>query len=88
MSESDLKIPFQARVSDLVDARYRGGHRPNSWDERRSGIDTVRFDDGRVIRLLSDGQQSPPQKGWTILVTGGDSSNGYLWTLYGMPKAA
>ena len=60
--------------------------RPNSWDKRVAGIDTITTSEGETIKLHSTGQQSIPQKGWVILLTGGSGSTGYTWTLFGLPK--
>ena len=77
------ELPARVRVVKLLESRYPSGSRPLSWDERKAGIDTVQSEDGKTIRLASDGQQSPPQPGWTILVSAG-SPQGYQWTLYGI----
>ncbi len=76
-------------VKEIVTSRYGGRasdkkhHRPTNWDERREGIDVIKGIDGADYRLRSSGQQSPPQPGWEILLTGGDKAIGFDWTLYG-----
>ena len=74
-------------VSELISSRYDGvtaSRRPNSWDERRAGVDEIRVPDGRVIKLVSSAMQSPPKPGWVIVLTDGNASDGYFWTLYGI----
>ncbi len=91
------KLPATIRVNELLSSRYDAlyatgelerGSRPFSWDDRTEGIDVVRCEDGREIRLLSDGGQSPPHPGWVLVLRGGDADAGYSWTLYGMPSQA
>lgn len=77
------ELPARLRVVKLLESRYQSGSRPLSWDERRAGVDVILTEDGKTIRLASDGQQSPPQPGWTILVSDGNTE-GYTWTLYGI----
>ena len=87
-----MTVPVQIVVSELVSSRYGAAlgsvvkGRPSSWDTRKSGIDVVRTESGETVKLLSDGQQSPPEKGWKIVLTEGDSSSGFRWTLYGLPR--
>ncbi len=73
-------------VAEIVSSRYVSGQRPDQWERRAPGSDVVRLSDGSVLNLLSDGGQSPPQPGWTIMLTGGDSAQGFRWTLYGIPR--
>lgn len=61
--------PRRVVVKELVRSRYPRGVRPDSWDERCAGVDQIKGEDGDVFTLFSDGQQSPPQVGWTILLT-------------------
>ena len=82
-AESLDELPARVRVVKLIESRYQGGSRPLSWDQRKAGVDVVLAENGKTIRLASDGQQSPPQPGWTILISGGNPE-GYLWTLYGI----
>lgn len=82
MSENLGKLPVRLRVGELVSSRYSNGNRPLNWDQRVSGEDLIKTDDGRVVKLQSDGGQSPPKKDWEILITGGDAQTGYGWTLY------
>lgn len=81
------KLPARIIIQEIVESRYEDHCRPLSWDARCAGTDLVRAENGDVIRLHSDGGQSPPQPGWEILVRGGDSKAGYLWTLYGMVRS-
>lgn len=87
VSLSTADLPERVTVTAIVSSRYRGHVRPQSWDDRKAGVDTIQTSDGRTLKLQSDGQQSPPQVGWVILLSGGDDISGYLWTLYAMPKA-
>ncbi|RMG42821.1 MAG: hypothetical protein D6719_05360 [Candidatus Dadabacteria bacterium] len=87
MSEELTKldsIPVRIKVKEILSSRYNNNKRPLSWDERKDGNDIVRSEDGRILNLFSNGQQSPPQPGWVILIKGGDADKGYNWTLYGM----
>ncbi|NMC61797.1 MAG: hypothetical protein GYA55_01375 [SAR324 cluster bacterium] len=77
-------LPKLVRVKKLLDSRYPCGEKPQSWDERIAGFDTILCDDGRTICLHSDGGQSPPKEGWLIVVSRGDEIKTYKWTLYGM----
>ena len=81
-------FPVKLEVEQLIESRYPRGERPLSWDGRTEGVDSVRTTDGRLLRLFSDGGQSPPKKGWVIMVEGGSSERGYRWTLYGLPSRA
>ncbi|MCI5065882.1 hypothetical protein MRY87_09175 [bacterium] len=85
-------------VSELLEGRYQQddgsfGERPLSWDERVSGRDRIRTEDGEEIALFSDGQQSPPQPGWVLLLLEPVSQEEFpskephlTWTLYGMRR--
>lgn len=81
-------LPARLEIESLVQSRYPDGQRPLSWDARLEGADTVRTTDGKLLRLWSDGGQTPPHRGWVIMVTGGDAERGYSWTLYGLPQQA
>ena len=60
--------------------------RPLSWDERVSGSDVVKTQEGLTLKLQSSAQQTPPQPGWVLVLTGGSAEAGYDWTLYGLPR--
>jgi hypothetical protein len=81
-------FPLQVRVGSVVSSRYPDHKKPLSWDERREGADVVKTDDGKVLKLWSDGGQATPQKGWVLMLSGGDELEGYRWTLYGMPRSS
>jgi len=78
-------FPARFTIAEVRSLRYTDNRRPQSWDKRLAGNDVVTTVDGKILRLFSDGGQSPPSPGWVILVSGGDSERGYLWTLYGIP---
>lgn len=82
------QLPTRVSVAEIVSSRYPNHQRPLSWDKRVEGIDVIRTDDGRLLRLLSDGGQSPPAKGWGLVISEGDAEHGYRWTLYSMPKGS
>lgn len=84
------KPPFRATITSVVSSRYGNAStsRPDSWDLRKDGVDVVTTENGETLRLFSEGQQSVPQQGWVILITAGDNSAGYRWTLFGMPEGA
>jgi hypothetical protein len=86
--QESVELPKSVQVESIISSRYAGHQRPLSWDDRREGIDVVRTGDQRTLRLLSDGGQSPPQPGWTIIISEGNESSGYRWTLYSMPQVA
>ena len=77
----------RVRVTRLIRGRYGANDRPNCWDERLEGIDEVTIDGGEVLKLRSTPMQSPPRSGWVVMLTGGNAIDGFLWTLYGMPRA-
>jgi hypothetical protein len=86
-------LPARVDVAQIVSSRYPAPaasqpKRPLSWDERMEGVDVILTTDGRRLKLLSDGQQSPPLPGWGIVINGGDASSGYRWTLYALGKGA
>lgn len=76
------------KVAHIVESRYAGGFRPLSWDDRGAGRDVIETVNGERIVLASSGQQSCPQAGWEILLTGGDEMSGFTWTLYGLSSDA
>ena len=78
-----VKQLLSSRYDDLYDQGFPRGERPLAWEKRRAGVDVVTDAEGRVFRLQSDGQQSPPQADWVIVVRGGSSEQGYEWTLHG-----
>jgi hypothetical protein len=85
-----LNLPVRKKISKVLRGRYPNGIKPLSWDQRVAGIDVVIDDQGSEIPLFSHGDQSTPQAGWEILITGyeGDTAAGpYTWTLYGVAKS-
>jgi hypothetical protein len=83
-----MSLPKKVEVLSVVRSRYVGGGRPKSWDSRKEGIDVVAVDGGEQIRLWSDGGQSTPRHGWVLMLTEGNSQDGFRWTLYGLAKGA
>ena len=86
------RVAVARRISSRYDGLYRDGRlpegaRPLSWDSRCSGLDVIVTEDGRELKLLSDGGQSPPCPGWMLVLRGGDEESGFAWTLYGMPPS-
>jgi hypothetical protein len=59
--------------------------RPLDWGARTQGIDLIETEDGRTVKLFSDGGQSVPKPGWVLLLRDGDAERGYAWTLFGIP---
>ena len=86
MTGTITHFPTRLTVSSLESSRYGEENRPASWNDRFAGVDVIKTDDGETLRLLSDGGQSPPRKGWTIMILGGSADEGYRWTLYGLPR--
>jgi hypothetical protein len=82
----NIELPARVQVAKIVSSRYEGNVRPLDWDCRKSGIDTIQTNDGKLLKLSSDGGQSPPQEGWVLVLTAGDEQAGYAWTLYGLPN--
>lgn len=65
------------------------------WEERHSGIEKVRTEDGDEVELYSNGGQSSPAPGWELLLlksrrnpvaSGPGDPAAALWTLYGLPS--
>ena len=81
-----VTLPRRVTVSELLSSRYVDGVRPQSWDERKDGFDSIRTTDGELITLYSSGQQTPPPAGWVLLLREDAVENSFTWTLYGMPK--
>ena len=82
----DAELPLRVQVESLERGRYVSVDRPESWDERHAGVDIVKTTEGKRVKLLSDGGQSTPQPGWVLMLTSGNSNDGYRWTLYGLPR--
>lgn len=80
-----LTLPARIRVAETVSSRYPGHERPLSWDQRKAGVDTIRTAEGATLKLLSDGGQSPPKKGWELILTESRGDT-FTWTLYGLPR--
>ena len=96
--EKALAMKAKVCVEDVVASRYglsvkpasSGGkrsERPQSWDDRKEGIDVVRAFGGDTIKLKSSAMQSTPKPGWVIVLTGGSEQEGYSWTLYGISRS-
>jgi hypothetical protein len=90
-ARTDMR-PARVQVLELISSRYGApdnemGVRPADWDNRRDGIDQVKLASGEVISLHSSAMQSPPRPGWVLILTGGGQSEGYTWTLYGIPRS-
>jgi hypothetical protein len=84
-SFSPQALPAKVTVTKIVSSRYPNARRPESWDERKAGVDVIQAEEAGQLKLQSDGQQSPPREGWVIMLTDGNPSDGFRWTLYGMP---
>lgn len=93
---TELSLPVTVVVSRVCSSRYPNLEknfynclkRPLSWDERVSGNEEVEIDNGQKLLLYSGGQQPTPEPGWKLVLTGGNSSKGYEWTLYGLSVKA
>jgi hypothetical protein len=88
-------LPRRVEVRRAIASRYGslsgqtpGATRPDSWDDRRPGIDLVETAAGERIHLRSDGGQSVPKPGWIVMLTSGDDATGYGWTLYGIKRSS
>lgn len=81
-------LPLKASVTGVLSSRYAASSRPAEWDRRISGIDKIETKEHGTISLNSDGSQSVPEPGWTIVLTDGDEQQGYRWTLYGIARQA
>jgi hypothetical protein len=76
-------------VKSVSNSRYSSGVcRPQNWEQRVSGVETVTTECGKTLRLFCDGQQSTPQPGWVIVVDSKSvrEDGSVNWTLFGMPK--
>lgn len=71
-------------ISAVLNSRYGDEPRPSSWDARREGKDMVVDTRGTNYTLVSTGQQSTPQPGWTIVLNEQSDAGAWSWTLYGM----
>jgi hypothetical protein len=80
------ELPKAIFVKEVLKSRYADNDRPQNWDQRCSGIDTIIASDGNQYNLFCDGQQSTPKPGWQIVLNSGDNRAGFEWTLYGMPS--
>jgi len=95
---STLSIPCTVQVCEVVSNRYgvapKQGeaefalNRPLEWGARKEGIDVVVTLCGNTIPLRSSGAQSVPQAGWKVYLTGGNATDGFTWTLYGIPPVS
>lgn len=93
---SEIKLPasivvqrvFTSRYPNLEKNFYNCLKRPLSWDERVSGTEEIMTECKQRILLNSTGQQPTPEPGWKLVLTGGNSTEGYEWTLYGLAVAA
>jgi hypothetical protein len=84
--------PARIEVTELLSSRYDNAEnhkrvRPMEWDERLAGVDVVRVSGGHTVRLKSSAMQSPPKPGWVLMLTDGNESEGYAWTLYGLSRS-
>lgn len=82
-------LPHRIEVLGVVSSRYAhkgGAERPQSWEGRVGGIDVVQLGSGESVKLLSSPMQSVPKPGWVLMLTSGDATHGYEWTLYGMAR--
>lgn len=86
MPSAEHNLPRKVEVLELVSSRYQSGKRPLSWDERAEGADVIKTKEGEVLKLVSEGGQSPPQQGWVLMLRDGDAARGYSWTLYGLSR--
>lgn len=83
-------LPRRVEVLAVVSSRYgseQEANRPQSWDQRRSGVDVVQIVGGGSVRLASSPMQSVPKPGWVLMLTSGDATGGFQWTLYGMARS-
>lgn len=74
----------RVKVRQILSSRYQHNQRPARWEQRLDGVDVILTSEGKELRLMSDGGQSPPQIGWEIIITGEVSTGVYSWTLYGL----
>ena len=79
-------------VAQVLSGRYAAGTKPLRWDERRSGVETIKTTEGEQVALFSSGGQSTPAAGWELMLTGekkasSNNTNGECWTLYGIQRS-
>lgn len=89
LEEVEKSLPARVVVDSILSSRYPDHKRPMNWDRRKQGLDRVSVRNGEEVQLISDGQQSPPQPGWELLLTSAeetDSGLAFRWTLYGLVK--
>ena len=93
--EKALHLAAKVCVAQVVASRYgisgkpvsSKEARPQSWDDRKEGIDVVRAVGGGTIKLRSSAMQTTPRPGWVIVLIGGSEHEGYSWTLYGISRS-
>lgn len=83
--------PARIEVTELLSSRYdsdvKGARaRPLEWEHRMEGFDVVKVSGGHSVKLRSSAMQSPPKPGWVLMLTGGNETEGYDWTLYGLSR--
>lgn len=62
--------PRRVVVKEVLQARYRPGSKPLSWDKRTPGIEKILTASGETVLLYSGGGQSSPETGWELLLVG------------------
>ena len=82
-----MKFPRKVDVKRLASGRYEDGNRPPNWDERIAGQDVIETSEGEIVVLKSDGDQTPPRAGWRLMLTSGDVTAGFTWTLSGFNRS-
>ena len=83
--------PVRIEVTELLSSRYderktTTNLRPLEWERRLAGVDVVRVSGGQSVTLRSSAMQSPPKPGWILMLTGGNETEGFDWTLYGLSR--
>ncbi|MCB0343924.1 MAG: hypothetical protein KDD66_02355 [Bdellovibrionales bacterium] len=79
-----MNLPCRVVVKETLESRYAPGSKPQSWDDRRPGVEKVRTTDGEELSLMCSGAQSSPSGGWELLLTEKTPTGDYCWTLYGI----
>lgn len=84
------------RYHNKPELKVAPGSKPLNWDLRLAGEDVVsttfRVSEAenalvsREIKLKSMGDQAVPAPGWTLMLSEGNESEGYHWTLYGFDR--
>lgn len=82
-----MELPHRVKVTKVTNGRYRPGQKPQFWEDRKPGVESIVLEDESEIPLYSLGSQSTPAPGWELLLNDKFEVEGkecFGWTLYGI----